>query len=344
MFCSLWGALVMGMTNRWVAYLELQAVPPGLLDQSNFDETVPDSVLNSALIMSATWGHWDVVQLLLEKGAVDVNTRLAGVTALHVATLNEGVATVELLLSCRADVNAQVEQTGWTALHIAVMFGDRVMAELLTRFGADVNGKEKGTGWTALHFAVQRGRVALTGLLTRLGADVNATDENGITPLHVATGARRMDMVEWLLRSGANVNAKSANGPTPMAMAFKFNRMDMVKSMWNAEYSKLEDLEKDTNSPVLSKLKEAFAGKGHHLAATIFKYIRPVNFEDVQVANDDGNSAIELFKQHYDGLHKYVKMLRKAKEQQLRRRARGKLLEPSDAAEPQKLEKRKGNL
>jgi len=139
-------------------------------------------------------------------------------------------------------------------------------------------------------------------------------------------------MVELLTTHGADANTKDAQDRTPIAVAFESNRKDVVKSMWNAAYSNLQDLEKDTNSPVLSKLKEAFAGTEPHLAATIFKYIRPVNFEDLKIANEDQDSVIELLKTQYDDLHKYVKMLRKVKEQQLQRGTKRKPLEPRQAA------------
>jgi len=104
--------------------------------------------------------------------------------------------------------------------------------------------------------------------------------------------------------------------------------------MWNAAYSKLEDLEKNTKGPILSKLKEVFAGKELHIADTVFQYIRPVNFEDLKIANEERDSAIELFESHYDDLHKYVTMLGKAKEQQLRRGSKRKVVKPLRTSEP----------
>merc|ERR550534_949167 len=236
---------------------------------------------------------------LLLRFRADVDAKVNGVTALHIAARNDGADIAELLLRFRADVNAVREETGWTALHYAVVRRNVAMAELLLGSRADVNAKKKGTGWTALHNAAICGNVAMVELLTRHGADVNAKD---------------------------------ANARTPIVIAFEYKRQDVVKSMWNAAYSNLQDLEKDTNSPLLSKLKEVFAGIEPHLAATIFNYIRPVNFEDLKIANEDQDSVIELLKTQYDDLHKYVKMLRKAKEQQLQRGTKRKPLEPRNAA------------
>merc|ERR1719447_1178787 len=123
-------------------------------------------------------------------------------------------------------------------------------------------------------------------------------------------------MAELLTSRGADVNAKDAKDAearTPMAAAFATKQMDMVKPLWNAAYSTLEDLEKDTNSPVLSQLREAFAGKEPHLAATVFEYIRPVNFEKLKLASEDRDSAIEPYEALSDDLHNYIKMLREPK-------------------------------
>merc|ERR550534_1174578 len=130
---------------------------------------------------------------------------------------------------------------------------------------ADVKAEMDITRWTSLHRATESGHLAVAKLLTRLGADVNANDNLGDTPLHIAASVGQMDLGEWLVRNGADLNAKNAAGQTPIATALERDRIDMVKSIWNAAYSKLEGLEMDTSSPVLSLLKEAFTGKEPHL-------------------------------------------------------------------------------
>ena len=368
------------MTNPLVTYLSGGTVPPGLFDwlrerhdPSSFDETVPEFMLNWALIMSAKWGHSSIAQLLLQTGAVNVNAReeRTGWTALHVAVAWDQVAVAEVLTRFGADVNAKQGRTGSTALHFAAIRGCVAMAELLARVGAnvnangemgespihtatraqevdmvvclgshgaDVNAKQGETGSTALHLAAESGHLAVAKVLTRLGADVNANNKNGETPLHIATWARQVDMVEWLGSNGADLIAKNAKDQSPIDIALDLGRMDMVKAIWNAAYSKLEDLEKDTNSPVFSLLKEALAGNESHLAATVFKYVRPPKFEDLNLASEDRVSGIErkYVNETYDDLHEYVKMLEKAKKQQLEGSTKPKLQEPLHSDGPPK--------
>ena len=78
MFCLFWGALVMGMTDPWMAYLEMRTVPPGFLEWLREWRNPTNSVLDEVLIMSVRLGHSNVLQLLLQKEAVDVNAKLEG--------------------------------------------------------------------------------------------------------------------------------------------------------------------------------------------------------------------------------------------------------------------------
>ena len=343
MCCSWLRALAVGMTNPLVTYLELETVSPGLLHwlrewhaPPDFDKTVPNSLFNTALIASTILGHSDVVHLLLQKGAVNVNAKYdeMGYTALHIAAVLDRVAIAELLTRFGADVNAKEESLGLTALHIAALEGHLAIAELLERAGADLHAKTAEAECTPLHLATVRGNVAMARSLTGLGADVNANDKDGNTPFHIATLAQQMDMVEWFGSNGADLNAKNAEGQTPIAIAVDSDRMDMVKSIWNAAYSKLEDLGKDANNPILSLLKEAFAGGGPHLGATVLKYIAPLNFEELKLPNEGRVAGIERkhINDQYEYLHKYVKMLEKAKEQQLQSSTKRKLLKPLHSA------------
>ena len=153
----------MGMTDPLMNYLELQAVPPGFLEWLREWRNPPKSVLNEVLIMSVKLGHSNVLQLLLQKEAIDVNAKL--------------------------------DEFGRNALRCAAWYGQVAMAELLVMSGANVNAKSEKSGWTPLHIAAMNDQVAMAELLRRFGAEVNANANDGRTPLHLATMAQQMDMV-----------------------------------------------------------------------------------------------------------------------------------------------------
>jgi ankyrin repeat protein len=204
------------------------------------------------LEIAAMFGHKDMVELLLTKGA-DVNSKdtSCGRTPLHYAW-NEPIA--ELLLTNKSEVDARGKD-GETPLFMAVNFGHKDVAELLLAHGADVNARiddgetplyavqDIGTaelllahgadvyakdksGDTPLHEAWDK---AITELLLKNHADVNAKNRNGETPLHTVVLSSLNDVVGVLLAHGADVNAKDNQGRTPLHDAAECGWQDVVE-------------------------------------------------------------------------------------------------------------------
>jgi cytohesin len=204
------------------------------------------------LEFAAMFGHKDMVELLLAKGA-DVNSKdtACGRTPLHYAR-NESVA--ELLLTNKAEVDAR-GKGGETPLFMVVLFGHKDVVESLLAHGADVNAKinngetplygvqnketaelllahgagvnvKDNIGETPLHKAWN---TAITELLLTNHADVNAKNKNGETPLHTVARSGLKDIVEVLLAHGADVNAKDNQGRTPLHDAAECGWQDVVE-------------------------------------------------------------------------------------------------------------------
>lgn len=185
-------------------------------------------VLNEA----AARGHYDIVALLLAKGA-DLHAKYGGRSVLHDALAHRNVA--ELLLFRGANPNGENE-VGETPLHVAVMFwpkrsaGDaRRLVELLLANGADPNLKDHH-GRTPLHGAISRApqAEAIVELLVRYNARINAKDERGATPLHLAAAEGSANLVSALLARGAYVEARDCNFGTPLHSAASSGQSDIV--------------------------------------------------------------------------------------------------------------------
>jgi len=107
------------------------------------------------LIFAATDGHMEVVELLIANGA-DVNAKTndqLGGTALHMTSNLGHKKAVELLVAAGADVNAKMLH-GMTPLHFAA--NNKGIAKFLIDKGADVNAKLNDgphNGSTPLDFA-----------------------------------------------------------------------------------------------------------------------------------------------------------------------------------------------
>lgn len=112
-----------------------------------------------------------VVEYLLAKGA-DVSAQARNpmqVTALHAAVADGGHPGIaRALIEAGAAVNMK-QRHGWTPLHGATHSGDRATVELLLSRGADVNAAND-EGKTALALAREHGHPDIARLLEATGA------------------------------------------------------------------------------------------------------------------------------------------------------------------------------
>jgi RNA polymerase sigma factor (sigma-70 family) len=130
----------------------------------------------TALALAAHFGHVEVMQLLIDRGA-DLNrlaTHRIAVTPLHAALFGRQLEAALLLVERGADVT-------------------------LARGGSGL----KRAGWTPLHYAAGMGFGALVQPLLDRGADPSRPDEEGKTPLDVALDANRSDIATLLRSRGA---------------------------------------------------------------------------------------------------------------------------------------------
>ncbi len=158
---------------------------------------------DTALLFAAEQNHADVVQLLLERGA-NANARnstvvaegrrgpaapTGGLSALMLATRENGIETVKVLLKHHALVNQQSAE-GHTALLTAIQNAHIELSNLLIEAGADVN-LANDRGWNPLYMAIKM-RSPEKGTMPNPYIDMNGLYQ----------------VIEQLLAKGANVNAR----------------------------------------------------------------------------------------------------------------------------------------
>ncbi|MDX2225550.1 MAG: ankyrin repeat domain-containing protein [Verrucomicrobiae bacterium] len=133
-----------------------------------------------ALLRAGSYGHREIIDLLLSEG-VDVNT---------------------------------ADMMGQTPLFMASAQGREDLILYLLEKGAAPNGKTSA-GETALHRVVMSGNVRTVSALLKAGADIHAKSEAGHTPLELAEMAKNEEIVSLLKSSPAP--APAGTNPTVLS-------------------------------------------------------------------------------------------------------------------------------
>ena len=180
---------------------DLRAVEACIKDDPNLVCSSDQNGL-SPLHLAASFGHLNVVQLLLAGGA-DIDARNnAGWTCLHEAAYSGHCSVTTLLIANRADVNAR-SNGGLTPLHYAAAYGHADVAKVLLSNRADVHEKTN-EGWTCLHEAACSGWSEVAELLLANGTDINARSNEGQTALDYAAAFGHGDVANLIRTYGGH--------------------------------------------------------------------------------------------------------------------------------------------
>jgi ankyrin repeat protein len=132
------------------------------------------------LCQAAGSGHFDLVKLLIRKGA-DLNARWYANNYMGYA-MNQSPEMVRLLLESGADPN-NANWLGVTYLHKAAWLGSEAIAKLLLDYGADPNAVDEEYGATPLGWAAKWGKADIVRLLLERGADPRRAEGEWTQPL-----------------------------------------------------------------------------------------------------------------------------------------------------------------
>ncbi|KAF3910853.1 Ankyrin-2 [Dactylellina cionopaga] len=135
---------------------------------------------------------------------------------IHVASEEDNIEALRLLLDCGADVEA----ANWwdnRPLHLAAQTQHFTpVLELLVSLGADPRARNK-SGFTPVHNAIMWNNTGLLEALLRHGKSwMEDATNDGLTPLHLAAKCGKDKVVELLLKTGANVDVRTLDDCTPL--------------------------------------------------------------------------------------------------------------------------------
>ena len=211
------------------------------------DVDARDGSGRTSLHIAADFGHKEIAELLITKGA-DVNARDEyGDTPLDNVSLLYGVAlhyteTADLLrkhggkrgeelkaegkpiepvaLAATSKPEPKTVKAPSISIHGAAEEGNIEAVKQHLAAGTDVNTKT-ANGWTPLLMAISWAQKEIAELLIAEGANVNAKNDDGETPLHYAAFVGQKEIAELLIAKGADVNAKGDDGNTPLDVAIE---------------------------------------------------------------------------------------------------------------------------
>lgn len=196
-----------------------------ILDQTQGAEIntpVGETARTPLMMAAARHGAYDLVRMLIHRGAFINAQSLRAETALSEAVSSRDPAMIKLLIDNGADVAKHPEPPAKDGLPGNILHYNPPLfslvnahndknieiAKILLDAGADpndvaiesFNGPQKGD--SLLYFAVSYRAHALAALLLASGADPHSTSHNGATAMHYCLQLRNVDGVRLLLENG----------------------------------------------------------------------------------------------------------------------------------------------
>ena len=168
------------------------------------------------------------VQILLDEGHDPSAVTEYSESPLRVASNNGRFDVVKLLLSKGADES----QLGWTNIFHAIAYGSLENLEEAITGGSDLDARDFWSR-TPFLFSILVGDIRKTEMLVQAGADTSAVGRCGKTPMAYAIKKDNVDMLNWLIERGFDIEQVNDFGNAPLMEAVKAGAVECLKALIN---------------------------------------------------------------------------------------------------------------
>jgi len=283
----------------------------------------PCNDIESPLIRAAATGNVELTEQLLQEGAY-IDEMILGWTPLLCAAETNQFNIIQLLIEKGADVNT-TNTRGESILIYIAKYQLLEIAQLALQRNANINYQVPITQQSVLHtlfshwsFHLASGsNVSLLKLFVENGADIHAVNQEGKAPLHLAANVGDEESVAYLIDKGAEVSQVDHFGRTPLLVTNKKNIIKIlldagadVNVLSNESESVLINLSSTNEDGVLllldkgalvnvrtktgwNALKAAVLAQKPYIVKLLLIYGAILDVEVIEEAQKTGNSEIQ---------------------------------------------------
>ncbi|GBN53887.1 Ankyrin-1 [Araneus ventricosus] len=185
----------------------------------------------TALHLAALNNHQEIVTFLLDSGAnIDAKDD-GGNSALCFAAKGNGIKTVRILINKQAEDRQSSTSDRNKSLYLAVSANhDSIVDMLFQNCEFDVVSLQQN--YDFLHRASQYGHRKMVELLLEKGFEIDARWDN-LTPLHYAVINNHCEITRLLISKGADVNAQDGEGQTALHRIAETGSVEMLHILLN---------------------------------------------------------------------------------------------------------------
>lgn len=195
----------------------------GLLLSKDIDPDLTGDIHETPLSLAATWGHLEVVEFLISRGAkLNPERRFRPLSS----AVEEGrIEIVKILIEGGANPNRAAD-TGQGPLLVATRLQYIEIMKILVENGANPDGADRQHR-TPLSVAAENGHIEAIKFLVGYGANSNSPDDDGRTPFLIAVNNGHTEVVQFLTENGADMNPSTLHNS--LALAVRNGSMEIVQ-------------------------------------------------------------------------------------------------------------------